>query len=59
MPNVRETKVDAKQDWKTPYTDNDRFKPLCTKPTAKSDFACTKIKCIHDRALNTNDFYDF
>lgn len=54
--------TDGIQDWKIPYIDN---KPgltqLCTAPTTpdKKNFACTKIKCIHDRVLTSTDFYDF
>ena len=52
---------DSKQDWKIPVLDNNAATPFCTKPTAKAnrDFSCEKIQCVHDRSIDTGDFYDF
>lgn len=52
--------TDASQDWGLPFTDNDKNNPLCTPPSdSQSQFACKQIKCIHDRNLDTMDFFDF
>lgn len=41
--------------------DNIASDPLCVYPITadKKNFACTKIRCIHDRNIVSTDFYDF
>ena len=55
-----EPTTDLTNNWSIPVSDNDAFKPFCTPPdSAASPFACKEIKCVHARALDTSDFFDF
>ena len=48
------------EDWTNPLADDDESSPYCTPPTdSSSDYACTQIKCIHQRLLDTGDSNDF
>ena len=50
----------AGEDWTNPLDDDDSSAPYCTAPTdSTSDYACTAIKCIHQRLMNTGDSDDF
>ena len=45
-------------DWSNPWDDDDEDAPYCT-PHTNSAFACSKIKCVQQRLLVTDDEYDF
>lgn len=45
-------------DWTNPLEDDDEDEPYCTAHT-DTDFACSKIKCITQRLMTTDDELDF
>jgi hypothetical protein len=67
MPQPKDVKTDAKNDWIAPVKDDDPDNPQCTPYTASElgedpyrlMFACKEIICIHQRPLVTNDNQDF
>ena len=45
-------------NWTNPLADDDEDNPYCTAHT-DSTYACSKVKCITQRLLVTDDTYDF
>ena len=41
-------------DWTNPLADDDKDAPFCTKHT-DTNFACSKIKCLQQRKMDTGD----
>ena len=49
---------DTANQWTNPVTDDDEDQPFCT-PSSDSSFACSQIRCVHQRPLDTGDAQDF
>ena len=49
---------DTANQWTNPVTDDDEDQPFCT-PSTNSSFACSQIRCVHQRPLDTGDAQDF